>query len=520
MVVAWIWMGLFSGVGPVGLQAQPSFCKHLRRNADVLFVQAIRWSNKAGKAKLSCRKRGAGYKAITLYRAYLVSRCRSQALVHARLGMLSQACAKQGESACRSYQRFLQRCDKERSCRRSRLFRSKRIPSLLPFPIREAFTDNDKDGFRSCLKTQIRCSKQAAIVVEPQTGRGSSATCDCDDNDLTVRPGGQERCDGKDNDCDGKIDEPAELLPPFCRRQKGVCRGARKVCGGTRGWLPCDVGAYRKISTAYEPTETRCDGQDNDCDGKVDNSLNAPSCRLQKGVCRGAKKICRGTQGWQDCIDNDYKRHNKLYEIEEQRCDGQDNNCDGRVDNIDNPPLCSLRFGVCRGAKKTCQGKLGWQECSTEQLRRHSTLFEPREKLCDGKDNDCDGRVDPQCIPVYPWIIAGAGATVLGIGITARVLNTHNPEVIAGQTIPSRPDVAGVRGWLGFADSFTVIGSLAAATGLALGVGFAIRSLRERLRPSLSTQTRIQSSMKASTPLPVCAPRCSSVTLFSQSQGD
>lgn len=44
---------------------------------------------------------------------------------------------------------------------------------------------------------------------------GSPRSRDCDDADATVRPGAQETCDGRDQDCDGIIDEEAVDAPAW-----------------------------------------------------------------------------------------------------------------------------------------------------------------------------------------------------------------------------------------------------------------------------------------------------------------
>ena len=46
------------------------------------------------------------------------------------------------------------------------------------------------------------------LVPMTPTGRRHNADADCDDNDKNTHPWAAELCDGKDNDCDGIIDEP------------------------------------------------------------------------------------------------------------------------------------------------------------------------------------------------------------------------------------------------------------------------------------------------------------------------
>lgn len=78
-----------------------------------------------------------------------------------------------------------------------------------------------------------------------------------------------EVCDGKDNDCNGQIDDGAALKQP-CLQTQGVCKGAYQRCenGTLQG---CNV-------PQYENKENSCDGLDNDCNGQIDESIHCNTC--------------------------------------------------------------------------------------------------------------------------------------------------------------------------------------------------------------------------------------------------
>ena len=65
-------------------------------------------------------------------------------------------------------------------------------------------------------------------------------------------------------------------------------------------------------------------------------------------------------------------------------CDGKDNDCDGRIDE-GLTRRCGSNVGECRMGEQTCENG-EWLEC------RHEVR--PVDEVCDQLDNDCDGRTD------------------------------------------------------------------------------------------------------------------------------
>lgn len=112
-----------------------------------------------------------------------------------------------------------------------------------------------------------------------------------------------------------------------------------------------------------------------------------------------AELKCPGTRGWAvergDCDDANAVMNNDEVEV----CDGFDNNCDGEVDDgllflPYYPDADGDGFGVNGGVVMACEPPEGFVtakgDCDDTDTRRGPGFVE----VCDGVDNDCDGRVD------------------------------------------------------------------------------------------------------------------------------
>ena len=95
-----------------------------------------------------------------------------------------------------------------------------------------------------------------------------------------------ELCDGQDNDCNGSVDD--NLSVPATSKTQGVCAGLKKLCKGKSGGKDPD---FSKIA-GYETSETLCDGKDNNCDGTIDNLPAEVTCAINAFADAGSKTNC------------------------------------------------------------------------------------------------------------------------------------------------------------------------------------------------------------------------------------
>ena len=98
-------------------------------------------------------------------------------------------------------------------------------------------------------------------------------------------------------------------------------------------------------------------------------------------------------------------------QIAEEVCDGEDNDCDGRIDEN----LTQSCRNACGSGVSVCQAGQ-WGECN---------LPEPIEESCNALDDDCDGLVDEN-VARRCSTACGSGEEVCNMG---RWGNCNAPEV-------------------------------------------------------------------------------------------
>ncbi|MCB9550141.1 MAG: VWA domain-containing protein [Myxococcales bacterium] len=230
---------------------------------------------------------------------------------------------------------------------------------------------------------------------------------------------GDEACNGRDDDCDGVTDEGCDCQPGdsrACGDNRGRCRPGNQRCLPDGTWGGCEGGV--------QPDPETCNGVDDDCDGIVDGMLRG--CQT---ACGPGEETCIDGE-WQgcdapdliaeDCNQLDDDCDGRIDENVQRTCDtacgqgiqqcragmwtdcsargpeaedcgnGRDDDCNGLIDDgcdcVDGQTQpCGTDVGICSTGTQTCAGSQ-WGDCVGDES--------PRAEVCNGYDDDCDGRLD------------------------------------------------------------------------------------------------------------------------------
>jgi len=160
-----------------------------------------------------------------------------------------------------------------------------------------------------------------------------------------IYPGAPELCNGRDDDCDGLIDENAEGTKQACGLSIGECKAGTTEC--INGRLICD-GPTLVLPKEHE----LCNGKDDDCDGTCDedfpqvavgsgcsNRREAQTCEAGIGACkRSGHYVCDDAQTGVKCDVAAGAPSTEGPPGNATCYDGIDNDCNNLTDSAD--PKC------------------------------------------------------------------------------------------------------------------------------------------------------------------------------------
>ncbi|MHB8875032.1 MAG: putative metal-binding motif-containing protein [Myxococcaceae bacterium] len=278
------------------------------------------------------------------------------------------------------------------------------------------FFDDDGDGSGSAVVSGEGCAPPGADSVLDSK--------DCDDGDETVHPGAVETCDGRDENCDAKVDEglsTTDYYPDldgdgFGAKNANPLPACAPVAGRVTDHTDCNDVDNRVHPGAGE----FCNGTDDNCNGQVDDNVVTldyypdldsdgfgaaaavpePSCNPVPG------KVANHT----DCNDV----NGGINPGRAETCNGADDNCNGQSDE----GLTFVAYysdadgdgfgAIGASAQTSCMPVAGKIANHTDCNDANSSIYPGRAEICDGIDQNCSGQAD-ELLPLSPYYVDADG---------------------------------------------------------------------------------------------------------------
>ena len=226
-----------------------------------------------------------------------------------------------------------------------------------------------------------------------------------------------EVCDGRDNNCNGSIDEGTGGAACSCDGSGGLtCEGGNRQGLCRTGATACVAGALL-CRSSVTPTAETCDGEDDNCDGTVDNSPSGVGVACDGtdvDTCNEGVTAC--TAGALTCTDPNGANP--------ESCNGLDEDCDTRIDETvaglgvacdgSDGDACAEGVTTCTGGALACSDATG-----------------NNVELCNGVDDDCDTAVDDAPTDVGVACSVGIGSCLRN-GATVCTAGAPRCNVVAG----------------------------------------------------------------------------------------
>ncbi len=307
----------------------------------------------------------------------------------------------------------------------------------------------------ACTTAPVQMGKDTAAPVDGNDADGDGWSVeegDCDDADADVAPTLAELCDGRDQDCDGEIDEGVLQVVYADVDQDGYgdVATAQEVCERPSGTVQIATDCDDVDALVYPGAAEACDGVDNDCDGEADEGLigtwwvDADGDGFgDPGQPRtGCEQPLGTTDNGEDCDDARFEASPLEIEV----CDEVDNDCDGVVDDgvatTWYADLDADGHGNAAMPQAACVRPTGYDDDALDCDDSSAAVGPSAAELCNTIDDDCDGEVDEDSALDAPTWYTDRDADGFGDGALRACALPSGAAAYDGDCDDARADVS------------------------------------------------------------------------------
>jgi alpha-tubulin suppressor-like RCC1 family protein len=222
-------------------------------------------------------------------------------------------------------------------------------------------------------------------------------------------------CDGRDDDCNGQVDE--DYVPVVTTCGVGACL--------RHGVTSCSDGEIMDTCRAGSPgsSDDDCDGIDDDCDGEADQDYEPDTITCGAGACKatGETECVNGTIVKQCTPGNNAPN--------DATCDGVDDDCSGTADEDYVPVVSNCGVGACaRTGMTSCVAGIVQLNCTP------GAKLSTTDSTCNDVDDNCNGQKDEGYLATQTNCGVGACArTGQNVCTNGTVVNTCTPGTPAAK---------------------------------------------------------------------------------------